>query len=346
MSEDQSEEKTDPASERKLRKLREDAIIPTSQMGTNFVGFAAGFGVLLLLLRQMIDALADGFDTAFASLNSEAANDEGLVWYFLIEIHSPVAMVMLAVLGAGILFRILVNKGFVFSLKQVSPSLDKVNPVTGFKNLFKGRTLTEFAATLTRFLVLLGTFGFLAWFWWPTLANLDLCSPACALPVAWDITKAILIATAALLLVSVAFDVGIQQAFFLMEHRMTKTEVKKELKEMLGQPEVRQERNRLRRDSAAMAGSVGVAAATVYFHYGDRVVALAFDPVKNPLPKIAAKSREARRTIEILQDLNGRGVPGMEDEQIVEACELVPNGSPVPRAIFAPLATRLRYLLG
>ena len=136
-----------------------------------------------------------------------------------------------------------------------------------------------------------------------------------------------------------------QKVFFMQEQMMTKTEVKKEQKEMMGQPEVRQERRRLQRDTAALAGTVGLNVATAYFNYGDRVVALAFDPVKVPLPKIAAKSRKAADTIAMIQTLSARGVPGVEDEEIVAACELLPNGSSVPRSIFMPLATGLREML-
>ena len=346
MSDDQSEEKTDPASERKLRKLREDGIIPTSQTGTSFVGFATGFSVFLLLLASSVGTYSSAFDTIFDAISRNDLPFEGLIWYFLVSIHLPLAMIAIAILFAGILFRLIVNKGFVFSLKLVAPTLDKVNPVSGFKNLFKGRALTEFLAALTRFLIMALAFGLLAWFWWPQLINLDLCVPSCALPAFWAVARGILITTAVLLLVSVLFDVGIQRAFFLLEQRMTKTEVKRERKEMLGQPEIRQERNRRRRETSDMAGVVGAGAVTAYFNYGDRIVGLSFDPVKNPLPRIAVKSREARPTIDLIRQLEARGVPGMEDGQIVDACELVPIGDPVPRAIFGPLATRQRYLLG
>jgi len=41
MSDEGSEEKTDPPSERKLAKLREDGMLPSSETGTNFFAFAA-----------------------------------------------------------------------------------------------------------------------------------------------------------------------------------------------------------------------------------------------------------------------------------------------------------------
>jgi type III secretion system FlhB-like substrate exporter len=75
------------------------------------------------------------------------------------------------------------------------------------------------------------------------------------------------------------------------------------------------------------------------------VIALAFDPVKNPLPKIAIKSRKAATTITLIQTLINRGVPGRENEEIVAACEVLPIGSSVPRSIFMPVASNLRQMM-
>lgn len=345
MSDDGSEEKTEAASDRKLKKLRDDGIVASSQIGSNFAGLAMGLGVTLLLLPMMIERLKQGFTDAFEPRNSSALTDPGLIRYYLVDIMAPIGFVIIAIIVASVGLRILVNGGFLFSLTHVAPSLDKVSPVKGLQNLFKGKALTEFGATFVRFVILLVVCILLAVSWGPTMLNLDLCVPNCAGDVAWRIVRSLLIAAAAVALIAIIFDIGVQKAFFLVEQKMTQTEVKKEQKEMLGQPEIRQERRRLQRDSAQMAGTVGVSVATAYFTYGDRVVALVFDPVKHPLPKIAAKSRVAKTTIEMIQTLEGRGVPGMEDEQIVAACELLPNGSNAPRKIFMQLATKLRELL-
>jgi len=148
-------------------------------------------------------------------------------------------------------------------MKRIEPKLEKVSPAKGFKELFKGRVVTEFFVTVVRFSIMIAAFAFLAYTWGPTFLRLDLCVPSCAEEIVWAVIKSILIASAAFMLISIALDVGMQRAFFMIEQRMTKTEMKKEMKEMLGQPEVRQERKRLQRDSAAMAGTVGAAVATV-----------------------------------------------------------------------------------
>lgn len=346
MSDDQSEEKTDPASDKKLRQLRDDGVIPSSQTGTNFFGFAVGSVVAIFVVMALYDGILAGFDTAFDSMGTVSATDTGMLEHFFVWIHSPILAIFGAVVAASILFKMLVHNGVVISMKPLTPDLKKVSPVTGIKKLFKGVTLTEFAATLVRFLIMLAVMALIGYMWGPTLINLDLCSPDCVPIVIIEVMRAIAIAIIALVIISIFFDVGIQRAFFLREHRMTKSEVKREMKEIFGQPEIRQERRRIAQDTASQAGTVGVSAATVYFNYGDNVVAFAFHPQKQPLPKIAAKSTDARKTIEIIQDLGRRGIVGIENEEIISACVDLPVGSPPPRQIFMTLAGHLRDVFG
>lgn len=346
MSGDDSEEKSEEASERKLKKLRDDGIVSSSAIGSNYFGFATGVLVTILLMPLLLQRLQDSFSIAFElALNDEPIREDPL-HFFLYQVYSPVGGVILAIIAAAVGFKVLSQQGFIFSLTHVQPNLNKVNPVEGLKNLFKGKALTEFAATFIRFCVLLIVCVIVAYIWAPVMLNLDLCVPFCAPSVSWSVVQTILIAAALLILAAIAFDLIVQKVFFLVEQRMTKTEVKQERKEMLGQPEVRQERRRLQRDMTQLAGTVGVSAATIYFNYGDRVVALIFDPIKAPLPKIAAKSREAANTIQMIRDLESRGVPGVEDEEIVSVCELIPNGNAIPRKVFEPVAAHLRSTFG
>lgn len=345
MSNDQSEEKTEEASDRKLQKLREDGILATSSIGAEYIGVGIGIAVTAMMLPIMIERLKDGLNVALTSLNEPSSQGHmALIRYFLLEIHLPVVAVIAAVLVAGIGFRILVNGGFVFAVSQIAPKLSHVSPISGTKNLFKPQALIEFAAALTRMTLLLVVCGGLAWVWGGTLINLDLCVPSCAQMIAEDIAWTLLIAVAAMIVMAVGFDVIVQKAFFKIEQRMTKTEQKQERKEMMGQPEIRSERRRIQNEFAETAHTVGVKNAAIYFTAPDMVVAVAFHPTKIPLPRVAAKARgdAAQR---MLVKLRAQGLPGTENKAIVNACRSVQPGTAVPREVFLPLATELRRLL-
>ncbi|MEM6941339.1 MAG: EscU/YscU/HrcU family type III secretion system export apparatus switch protein [Pseudomonadota bacterium] len=345
MSNDQSEEKTEEASDRKLQKLRDDGIIATSSIGSEYMGVGAGIAAAAVMLPVMVDRFKEGFDVALASLNQPAAESQGaFVRYFLLDIHLPLIVVILALLVASIGFRLLVNGGFVFAVSQVAPQLSHISPVSGLQRLFKGRTLTELAAAFVRMTVLLIVCVGLAWYWHGTLVNLDLCVPGCAQDVTLQILWSLLITLGALIIVSVIFDVGVQKAFFKIEQRMTKSEQKRERKETVGQPEIRSERRRIQNEFAETAHTVGVKNAVAYFTAADLVVAIAFHPKKIPLPRVAVRARGGDAH-QLLAKLRRGGIPGMQHEEIANACRTLPPGSPVPREIFLPLATELRRLL-
>ena len=343
---DDSEEKTEPASERKLRKLREDGVVASSQIGAEYVAFAAGLVVAVLLVLPMAARLERGFDTAFAALGEDPVEQPGLLRHFLLDIHAPIALVMGVIVVSGLAFKVLVHKGFVFSLKRVAPDLSHVSPASGLKKLFKGQALTDFAMSALRFTVLAGVMAVVGWVTLPDIANMDLCVPGCAADVAWGAARAILVAVLAVILVTVGLDVMTSQAFFLIEQRMSKTEVKRERKEMLGTPEVKQARRRLQRDAFDSAGVVGLRAATAYFVSREDAVAIVFDRVRSPLPRIAAKGAGREARAEMIAAMRNRGVPGVQSAVIVDACLPRPVGDAVPSHVFGPLAASLRQMMG
>lgn len=345
MSNDQSEEKTDPASDKKLRDLRKRGIIATAPTASDYVGFAAALLTAILMTGLMVSRLSDGFDMAFNQLaGADTSDNIQALKNFLLDIKMPLLAILAAAATAGILFKIISQNGFVFAMERVQPKLDNINPMNGLKKLFNGDALANFAAALVRFVVLTAVVVALGFLWAPTLLNLDLCTPTCLWPTFWSIACAILIATAVVIIVTIFFDIAVQKAFFLIENRMTKTEVKRERKDMMGQPEIRQERRRLGREMVEGSESVGSNRAAIFFFWGDDVVAFAFHPVKVPLPKLAARARGAEASALLKAQFVTQGVPGFEHKDIVQASISGTLGESAKREIFMPLAGHLRQL--
>ena len=343
---DQSEEKTDDASERKLRKLREKGLLPSAPTGSDFAGLGAGMLAAAAILPLLIDRLRESFDAAFANL-SQGATESGFeaLRFFALTVNLPLAAIVAAVAAGGVAFKILSQGGFVFAMEQVTPKLSHVDPAAGLGRLFKGQALAGFAAAALRLTILVAVMGALAWVWAPSLLRLDLCAPACVWPVMWAILRLMLTAVAVLLILSILADVGMQRAFFLIDQRMTKTEVKQERKDTMGQPEIRQERRRRSRELLEGAQVLGRSRAAIYFHDGDDVVAFAFHPTRIPLPKIASRARGAAGAT-LRAELDALGVPGRRSRRVVKVSIGQEPGSAAKREIFADLARALRDVMG
>ncbi len=343
---DGSEEKTDDASDRKLRQLRDKGVLPSSPTGSDFAGFGVGLAVTFLLIPLMIDRLRAAFDRAFANLSSSDASDGfGALEFFLLSTNAPLLGILCAVAVGAVAFKLIAHGGFVFALERVAPKLENVDPINGTKKLFKGEALSNFMAAFVRLLIMIIVLVGLGWYFAPTLLRLDLCAPGCAWPVMWQILRGVLIAVAVLILMSMALDVAVQRAFFLIEQRMTKTEVKRERKEMMGQPEIRQQRRRLSREFSEAGQVVGRNNATMYFYWGDAVVAFAFHPVKVPLPKIAARASGVEQAARLRGQLDAAGIPGKESKAITRASITQNLGDSAKREVFMELATALRAIM-
>lgn len=345
MSQDQTEEKTDPASERKLQKLREDGTIVTSKLGTEYSGLLIGSLIAFVLFPSFLSGIYYAFTTAFELSTIDAKQGlENAINQVVVEPLSPIVVIFVGILFAGLLFSIVHNRGFIFALNKVAPKFSHCSPAAGLKRMFGAQALTDHALSLVRLVAVIAVGTAVFFVHIEDLVRTDLCLPECGFEIILLLMFSVLAGAAIVMLISIAFDVGLQRVFFLQEQRMTKTELKQERKEAFGQPEVRQERRRLSREMLESSGSVGANAATVYFTHDGAIVALAFDPVKVPLPRIAAKSKSVSDSHVLMARLVNRNLPGRVNKTIVEACLRLPVGQSVPRSIFAELAAELREI--
>lgn len=341
-----SEEKTDPASPKKLQDLRRKGQIPTAQVAGELFGFAAAIGVLSVMIPLLIARAMSGFDTLFAQLHAGAPLDlTGGLRHFLVDLSLPVLFVFAAGSVGTILFKLIAQNGFVFALELVQPKLSHVSPWQGLKRLVKGATLTALLGHMMRFAIFALVCVLLAFLWWDTIINLDLCLPNCAWPVVWRLLLALLITAAALILISVVYDLITQNHFFLQEQKMTKSETKKERKETLGSPELKQERKRIAREVMDTAHVVGSHRAALFFYTDAAVVAFAFHPTKIPLPRVAARAQGVSASQVLRAQLEASGVPGFHDADLVSRAKSYAVGDAAKRDIFVPLATHLRELM-
>ena len=155
---DDSQEKTEEPTERKISKAREEGQIARSQevaIAASVIIVAAylfvfGTQIFNSLSNVMIDIYT--FDAALLVDQNRiltalyVAIEKGLV-----AILPLMAFALLTVLA----FSGLVG-GYNFSFKAVSPKLNKLNPLTGLKRIFSMRSIVELLKALLKFLLVGG----------------------------------------------------------------------------------------------------------------------------------------------------------------------------------------------
>jgi len=347
MSDQDDQHKPLPASERKLRKAREDGQIVRSRDLGHFLVMLASLAALIWLtpvwLERMRELLAAGlhFD-ARAVANEQVMVERLSVW-------SGLALMVVAPLGAGIALASVgagvMAGGWMMSFKVISPKFSKLDPIQGIGNVFSKQQLIDAFKASAMALVLGAVGGLMLWQRWPDLVQL-LAQP---LPAALADMGAIFRSTAwTLMLVLAAFaliDWPLQHFLFMQRMRMTHQEAKDEFKEMEGNMEAKgrikqrmREMTRKRMLAAVPQADLVVMNPT---HYA---VALKYDESSMAAPRVVAKGLDLL-AFRIRDLATEHKVPVLEAPPLARAlyahCEL---DQEVPMALYSAVAQVLAYV--
>ncbi len=318
MSKDQSEEKTLPASEKKLRDARKKGQVSQSKDMVIGIGTVSillyvwlGWDRLEKSLTALILLPRDAYDMPFLQ-----AADRVVANAFNLAVVTVLPLIVIVLL-AGILTNVAVMKGFVFSTEPIKPKGDNINPVSGFKKLFSIKNFVELVKSLLKTALLASAAVVLIWLGLDTLIKGPYCGPECIALSFGLIMKPLFIAFALIFVFFALFDVGVQRWLFLREMRMTKTEFKRERKDMEGDPTVRQERMRQRNEFAQGGGvSLGLKHATVLIMDRSSVaVGVRFVQGETPVPAVVCKGR-GERAAALLIEAHHLYIPVVDDAEL------------------------------
>ena len=145
-----SQDRNLPASERKLQKARDDGQVSRSQDLSHLAVLGAGAMALLVLAPVLFDRMKEvlgaqlTFDSAIVHKTASMTQRLGdATTVGLIGAVSFAAIVMTAaILGT------IASGGWVQSLKPLMPDLSRLNPLSGFANLFSKQKLVTTAKML------------------------------------------------------------------------------------------------------------------------------------------------------------------------------------------------------
>jgi type III secretion protein U len=326
-NDDQSEEKSLPASEKKLRDARKKGQVAQSKDMVIGMGTVAILAYVWLAwdriqtnLMTLLILPADTYDMPFLQAVER-------VWANAFELAvMTVLPLIIIIIIVSILTNVAVMQGFIFSTEPIVPKADKINPVSGFKRLFSLHNFVELVKSVLKTVLLSAAAVILVWFGIETLVKGPACGPECIALSFSEIVKPLFIAFALIFLLFALADVGVQKALFLRDMRMTKTEFKRERKDMEGDPTLRQERMRQRREySEGGQMPIGIKHATVLIADGQSlVVGLRYIKGETPVPGLVCKGRDDR-AIHLVAAARQLYIPVVDNPELAKA--LIENGN-------------------
>ena len=288
------DDKTEEPTARRLEKAREDGQVLRSQDLTIAV-VTSGFIATLYMVGSFlgpkyVDILTKSFSferyQAFevnqmvAQLASQVL-DVGTVISPLFAIA-----VILAIAGACAL------DGFVFSWKSIAPKASKINPISGIARIFGLRALVELFRALMKFLLVAGIGGFYIYLNFSDLIELSRSDIISAIYGGLSVVLLGTLLTSFSLVIIAAIDVPYQRFEFIKKLRMTKQEIKVEMKELEGQPEVKQKIKQKQREMAEQRMLQDVPKADVIITNPEHfAIALSYDQDSEDAPRVVAKGK-------------------------------------------------------
>ena len=292
MTDYSDQEKTEEPTSKRLEDAQKKGQIARSRELNTFVMLITSATLLLMLGEQMGNSLLVMMRTQFQLSRKIIFDPVSPVIYFK-QVMIDGAMLIAPFIAVMVVVAIvapLALGGWVFSWEALAPKLEKLDPIKGIPRLFALRGLIELIKALLKFLLIFGVAVILYRHFLNELAGLGAEPLEQSISHALNIISICFLVLSASLIVVVMFDVPYQLWDHSKKLKMTLQEIKDEMKESEGSPDVKARQRRIQMDMAKNRMMTQVPKADVIVtnpsHYA---VALKYDQTSNGAPTLVAK---------------------------------------------------------
>jgi flagellar biosynthetic protein FlhB len=292
MAEDSDQEKTEQPTSKRLEDAQKQGQIARSRELNTFAMLIASATLVLMLGEKMGNRLIELMRKQFQLSREIIFDPLSLVIYLKQALIDGVLLIVpfIAVMVVVAVASPLALGGWVFSWEAIAPKLEKLDPIKGFTRIFSLHGLSELIKALLKIILIFAVAVLLSRHFLNELLGLG------AEPIERSIGHALhiigncfLILSASLILV-VMIDVPYQLWDHNRKLKMTLQEIKDEMKETDGKPEVKARQRRIQMEMAQNRMMTQVPKADVVVtnpsHYA---VALKYDQNSNGAPILVAK---------------------------------------------------------
>ncbi len=347
MAEEQSAEKTEEPTQRKLTQARERGELPRSPDFGGAIVVLAICVLMFLLGGQMLEGLSSLLSSGLTFTRAEFESPQDLPTLFgerLAEGLWAVRWVLLCTIVVALLAATM-NGGINFSGKAAAPKLSKLNPLSGLTRMFGAQAWVGLLRNLAKFVAVAVVLG---WVLWSRRDEMLAMSRVFFEPmVAAGTELALITFTLVSIVVAVIamLDVPYQRWSYLRRMRMTLQEVRDEMKDIEGRPEIKQQiRKRQRELSRGRMLDKVRDADVVIVNPSEFAVALEYDESRSSVPMVLAKGR-GEVAAAIKERAKNAGVPLVSAPPLARAIYFTTEiDRPIPEGLYRAVAAILAYV--
>lgn len=341
-------EKTEAPTPRRRQEARQDGNVAKS---TDLTAAASLLAAVILLdlfggrvlggMRSALELLLSGAHAANPTRPDDLAS---LATFCSHMLAGAVLPLMLSIMSVALVIT-LGQVGFLVTTKPITPSLGKLSPLKGVKNIVNARGGIRLVMSLGKVALITLVASIVVSGQLPAMARLSELSSGQAFLAAAGLVYSLAIKLAILLIILAILDYAFQKWQHERELKMSKHDVKEEMKRMEGDPVVKQRRARVARQLAMQRIAQAVPNADVIVtnptHFA---IALQYDSEKMRAPKVIGKGADFL-AMRIRQIAAVHGIPIVERKALAQALyRSVDVGGEVPPEHYAAVAEILAYV--
>jgi type III secretion protein U len=327
------EDKPLPASEKKLRDAREKGQVPKSRDFVNAVVTLVAAGILVARADNTFAELKGLIESVGELWNQPSSEALAIISRQIFSAAANIlAPLLILVVFSSILTNVVSTGGPVISMDPLIPKPEKLNPAQGLKNLVSLNGLLEVLKGVLKLTVIVIISANVIRGSLAALAQLPSCGLGCSAPLLRASLLMLLMESLLIFLVFGVADLGLQRWLFMRKQRMSLTEMKNEHKNTEGNPEIRRELNRQRKESSQIRAGLNQATFIVT---GSRVaVAMRYSKVDTKVP-ISVAHAEADDVLDFMRDARPFKLPVVHDTATARALfDKVQIGKTIPQELF------------
>lgn len=342
-----SQDKNLPASERKLKKARDEGQVSRSRELTHLAVLGAGALTLLALAPAMFSALKLQLGRQLSFNFSTLIEPQTMLTRLqdMVSLGLIGSAVFAGITSVAVVLSTVAVGGWVTSLKPVTPDFSRISPMAGFGRLFTKDKLTEVAKmsliTVVLFTLSVSYLGGS----FHTMATLILQpSVAAIVHLTQWLTEGLGLLLLVILLVAMV-DVPLQGFLHKSKMKMSHQEVKQESKESDGNPEIK---NRIRQKQRDIANGNSIGAVPkadfVLMNPTHFAVAIRYDEKTMRAPQVISKGADLL-AMKIRDIAKTNAIPILQSPMLARA--LYANAEldrEIPASLFTAVAQVLAYI--
>lgn len=296
-----------------------------------------------LFVEQLMIIYSEMYGEQIASAVRSGDIYPSLVYAFkkIILLTVPVYGLLLALSMASTLLQV----GFLYTENAITPNFNKINPVEGLKRLFSLKALVEGLKAVLKFCLV----GFVIYWILKSellvIPKLIYSESATLLLYIGNLIVRSMLSISALMMVLSGLDYLFQRFDLEKQMKMTKQEVKEELKSREGDPLIKARIRKIQKEMATKRMMNDVPKADVIITNPTHLaLAIKYDPDRFAAPILLAKGADhmAQKIRELAKE---HQIPIIENKPLARAMfKVMDVGQVIPKELFEAVAEVLAYV--